>query len=145
MNIFIERMKEYHGRLVSESIYAVKDLARKFPDEVINILNKKLEVSTGFLNESICTAIDLISEELHYKMRETIPILVEQFRNRSYSYKSLDSSARALARIFKNHPEFIPKDFEKILITFLKYEKRDSVLYYTKLLLDEIRRQSIET
>lgn len=145
MNIFFERMKKYHGRLVSESIYGVRDLARKFPDEVIKILNKKLEGSTGFLNENICLATDLISEEFHYKMRETIPILIEHFRNRSYSYKSQNSSARALTRIFKNHPEFIPEDLEKILIMFLKYEKRDSVVHHAKLLLDEIRNRHIET
>jgi len=129
-----------NGRLVSESIFAVRDLARKFPDEVINILNKKLNASTGFLEHNLCIAVDLISEELHHKMKETIPILVERFTNRCYDYISLESSAKALTRIFRNHPEFIPEDLEQILTTFLKYEKRNSVVYHTKLLLDEIRK-----
>jgi len=140
MNIFFGRMKVYNGRLVSESIFAVRDLARKFPDEVINILNKKLNASTGFLEHNLCIAVDLISEELHHKMKETIPILAERFTNRCYDYISLESSARALTRIFRNHPEFIPEDLEQILTTFLKYEKRNSVVYHTKLLLDEIRK-----
>ena len=63
MNIFFGRMKVYNGRLVSESIFAVRDLARKFPDEVINILNKKLNASTGFLEHNLCIAVDLISED----------------------------------------------------------------------------------
>jgi len=145
MNIFFERMKQYDGRLVSESIFAIKDLAKKFPDEVVDILNKKIKSSTGFLEQNICLTFDTISKDLHYKMKETIPILVEHFTNRCYGYVSVDSSARTLTRIFKNHPEFIPKDLEDILITFLKYEKRTSVEHHTKLLLDEIRKHHIKT
>ena len=140
MNIFFERMKVYNGRLVSESIFAIRDLAREFLDEVIDILNKELNASTGFLEHSLCTAVDLLSEELHCKMRETVPILVGQFTNRRYDYTSLGSCARALTRIFGNHPKFIPEDLERILTTFLKYEKRTSVVYHVKLLLDEIRK-----
>lgn len=140
MDIFFERMKKYKGRLVGESIYAIRELARKFPDEVITILNKKLENSTGFLHEGICIVIELISEEFHYKMKDTIPLLIALFENKfGHSYQSLDSSAAALTRIFSNHPELIPEDLEKILTIFMKYEKRNSVIYHTKILLEEIR------
>ena len=145
MNIFFERMKKYNERLVGESIFALRDLAKKFPDEVVNILNNKIKNSTGCLEQNICMTFDIISKELHYKMKETIPILVEHFTNRCYSYISVNSSARTLTRIFKNHPELIPKDLEDILITFLKYEKRASVVHHTKLLLDEIRNRCIDT
>ena len=116
--------------------------ARKFPDEVIMILNKKLEDSTGFLHEGICIVIELISEEFHYKMRDTIPLLIDHFENRfGHSYQNLDSSATALTRIFSDHPELIPEDLEKILTIFMKYEKRNSVVFNTKILLDEIRKK----
>ena len=145
MNIFFERMRKYDGRLVGESISALKDLAKKFPDEVINILNKKINASTGCLEQNICMTFEIISKDLPYKLKETIPTLVERFTNRSYGYMSVNSSARTLTRIFEKYPELVPKELENILITFLKYEKRASVAHHTKLLLDEIRNRCIET
>ena len=139
VDIFFERMKKYDGRLVGESVFALKDLTIKFPEEVIGILNKKIKVSSGCLEQNICRTYDLISKEQPYKLKETMPILVEHFTNRSYGYISINSSASALIRILKNHPELIPKDLEEILITFLKYEKRDSVIHHAKLLLHEIK------
>jgi hypothetical protein len=139
VDIFFERMKKYDGRLVGESVFALKDLAIKFPEEVIDILNKKIKVSSGCLEQNICRTYSLISEYMPYKLKETIPILVEHFTNRSYGYISINSSASALIRILKNQPKLIPHDLEEILITFLKYEKRDSVIHHAKLLLTEIK------
>ena len=139
-NILFERMKKYNGRLVAESIFAIKDLAKKFPDQIVAILNEKLKDSTGCLEQNICMTFELLSKDIPSKLKQTIPLLIEHFTNRCYTYVSINSSANALSRIFRNNPEFVPKDLEDILVTFLRYEKRPSVANHVQLLLDQIRK-----
>lgn len=139
-NILFERMQKYNGRLVGDSIYALEDLAKKFPDQIVSILNEKLKDSTGCLEQNICMTFDILSKDIPSKLKETIPLLIEHFTNKCYGYISVNSSASALSRIFSNNPELVPKDLEDILITFLKYEKRNSVSEHVQLLLDQIRK-----
>lgn len=123
--IYFERMKDYEGGLVEESIDAIKELADRFPDKVINCLNQKIctihqNPRRGrHLIQNLAITINELSEKFPEKMQETVPLLLEHFINNVYSYRTLNHSAIALKKIFRTHPEFIPNDIIEILNQFL--------------------------
>ncbi|MFB0545112.1 MAG: HEAT repeat domain-containing protein [Asgard group archaeon] len=150
MEIFFERMKKYEGILVDESIDAIKQLAERFPDDSITCLNLKLQQihqerqGLGHLIQNISIAINGLAEKFSGRMRDTVPILVDHFKTGQFqSYRTLDSSANALKAIFKQHPEFISEGIVEILDKFLEDEKRMSVIFNTKELLEEIEKHML--
>jgi len=147
MEILFERMIEYESGLVDESIDAVKSLADKFPKDMIIHLNQKLEEihrepkRTRHLAQNITITTRELTKKFSSEMRETVPLMVAHFRKgRFESYRTLDSSAIALKTIFQKHPEFMPTNIVETLNSFLKDEKRFSVVLNTKELLEEVKK-----
>lgn len=147
MEIFFERMKEYEGGLVDESIDAIIKLAKKYPNKTINCLNQKLKRihktrdQTGHLIQNISITIKELSQRFFDQMEGSVPLLVEHFKSGHFeSYRTLDSSAIALKTLIKKHPEWIPPNIVKILESFLKDEKRGSVIENTSKLLKVVKK-----
>jgi len=149
LDLFFKRMMDYDNPLVSDAIFAIQELAKYYPKEIIEILNTRLEEihikrdGSGFLTQNISITLRLLSEDHHHFMKDTVKILLRNFKNgMKKTYRTLDSSARALKNIFEKNPEYIPINALKLLEDFIIEEKRSSVLHNTTELINVIKRQS---
>jgi hypothetical protein len=141
ITILSERMSQYNSQMAAESVFAFGELAEKFPKKTITILKEKLEkTNVGVLDEHICMALDVIAQELPNRRKDIVPILIANFDGRGTAYGVVESSSRALARIFAENPELIPKEFDKVLVSYLKYKKAGTIEESVGHLFSEIRK-----
>jgi hypothetical protein len=145
IKIFCERMSQYNARMASESVFAFKDLAKKFPDRTVAILKDKLEqTNLGLLDEHICMALDIIAQELPELRKNIVSILIKNFGNGNTGYGVIESSSAALTRIFGETPELIPKDLENFLSSFLQYKQSGTITESVGFLLREISKNKVK-
>jgi HEAT repeat protein len=145
IKIFCERMSQYNARMASESVFAFKDLAKKFPDRTVAILKDKLEqTNLGLLDEHICMALDIIAQELPELRKNIVSILIKNFGNGNTGYGVIESSSAALTRIFGENPELIPKDLENFLSSFLQYKQSGTITESVGFLLREISKNKVK-
>jgi hypothetical protein len=127
--------------MASESVFAFKDLAKKFPHETIRILKDKLQqTNRGVLDEHICMALDIIAEEFPELRQDIARILLSNFDGRTTSYGVIESSSRALVQIFQKNRELIPEGFENLLVSYLEYKRAGTITESVQYLLREIKK-----